>query len=140
MDLTIKPVASRGELKRFIYLPEKIHATHQTWVPPLYIHEWEYFNPKKNPAFFYCDTILLLAWRGEEVVGRIMGIINHRYNTLRKEKTARFAYLETWEEEETVHALLDAVEKWARKKDMTKNHWSVRFFRPGPGRISHRRL
>jgi hypothetical protein len=113
-------VGSRGELKKFIYLPEKIHANHHTWVPPLYMIEWQYFNPKKNPAFPDCDTILLLAWRGSEVVGRIMGIINHRYNALREEKTARFAYLETWEEEGTVHALLGAVEDWARERGMTK--------------------
>jgi hypothetical protein len=49
-----------------------------------------------------------------------MGIINHRYNDLREEKTARFAYLETREEERTVHALLAAVEDWAREKSMTR--------------------
>ncbi|MFZ0930134.1 MAG: hypothetical protein WAN11_16125 [Syntrophobacteraceae bacterium] len=120
MDLEILPVTNRSEMKQFIYLPEKIHSNHHTWVPPLYMQEWQYFNERKNPAFSYCDTALLLARRGKEVAGRIMGIINHRYNDLRGEKTARFAYLETWEEERTVHALLAAVEDWAREKGMTR--------------------
>lgn len=120
VDLEIRPVANRSELKKFIYLPEKVHSNHHTWVPPLYVSEWQYFDRRKNPAFSYCDTRLLLAHRGKEVVGRIMGIVNHRYNDLREERTARYAYLETREEERTVHALLAAVEDWARGKGMTR--------------------
>ncbi len=120
MKITIKEVKSRKDLREFIYLPEKIHATHKTWVPPLYFDEWKYFNPKKNKAFSYCETTLLLALREEQVVGRIMGIINNRYNSYKKEKTARFGYLETWEDEEVVRALLEKVENWAKERGMEK--------------------
>jgi len=120
MDLRIEEVKDRRDLKKFIYLPEKIHADHKNWVPPIYMDEWTYFNPKKNKAFAYCDTILLQASKGKKLVGRIMGIINSRYNEYRKEKTARFGHLETWEDREVVHALLSHVEEWARKKGMNK--------------------
>lgn len=120
MDIEIREVKNHKDLKRFIFLPEKIHAHHPNWVPPIYFDEWKYFNQEKNKAFVYCDTILLLAFRGKEAVGRVMGIINPRYNEQRKEKTARFGYLETWEDQEVVHALLSAVEDWARKKGMTR--------------------
>lgn len=120
MNLRLKEVKSRKDLKEFIYLPKKIHADHKNWVPPIYMDEWKYFNPKKNKAYSYCDTILLLAFRGGSPVGRIMGIINSRYNQYRKEKTARFGYLETREDREVVHALLAHVEDWARQKGMTK--------------------
>ena len=53
-------------------------------------------------------------------VGRAMGIINHRYNEHRNEKTARFGYLETYEDQEAFHALLGYIEDWARAKGMTK--------------------
>jgi hypothetical protein len=120
MKVTIKEVKSRKDLNKFIYLPEKIHADHETWVHPIYMDEWAYFDAKKNKAFSYSDTILLLAHRGDDVVGRIMGIINSRYNEYTKEKTARFGYLETWEDEEVIGALLQAVEDWAREKGMIK--------------------
>ena len=120
MALEIRGVKNRKDLKTFIYLPEKIHANHENWVHPIYMDEWNYFNPKKNKSFTYCDTILLLAFREGKPVGRIMGIINSRYNEQRNEKTARFAYLETWEDEEVVHALLSQVEEWARQKGMTR--------------------
>lgn len=120
MEIILKEVKNRKDLKTFIYLPEKIHAGHKNWVPPLYMEEWNYFNPKKNKSFSYCDTIIVLAFKGEKPVGRIMGIINNRYNEVTHEKTARFGYLETWEDEEVVHALLNFVEEWARKKGMSK--------------------
>ena len=120
MDIEIREVKTRKDLKKFIYLPEKIHENHANWVHPIYMDEWNYFNPKKNEAFSYCDTIILLAFRGEEAVGRIMGIINSRYNEHKNEKTVRFGYLETWEDEEVIRALLNHVEDWARNKGMTK--------------------
>jgi hypothetical protein len=53
------------------------------------------------------------------VVGRIMGIINHRYNKTHKENHARFGFLECWNETEVASALLNLVEDWAREKEMT---------------------
>ncbi|NIM91196.1 MAG: hypothetical protein GTO17_09640 [Candidatus Aminicenantes bacterium] len=120
MALEIREAKDRKDLRTFIYLPEKIHANHENWVHPIYMDEWSYFNPQKNKAFAYCDTILLLAFREGKPVGRIMGIINSRYNEQRKEKTARFACLETWEDKDVVHALLSQVEEWARQKGMTR--------------------
>ncbi|MFP4081311.1 MAG: hypothetical protein ACLFVG_00990 [Candidatus Aminicenantes bacterium] len=120
MNIEIKEVQDGRDLKTFIYLPEKIHAHHETWVPPIYWDEKRYFNPKKNKAFSYCPAILLLAVKEKEVVGRIMGIINSRYNQFRKQKTARFGYLEAWKDEPVVRALLSAVEKWAKTKGMKK--------------------
>jgi GNAT superfamily N-acetyltransferase len=120
MALEIREVENRKDLKTFIYLPEKVHANQENWVHPIYMDEWNYFNPQKNKAFTYCNTILLLAFRNGKTVGRIMGIINSRYNEQRKEKTARFAYLETWEDRDVVLALLSQVEEWARKKGMTR--------------------
>lgn len=119
-ELKIREVASRKDLKKFIFLPEKIHAGHTTWVPPIYQEEWQYFNPKKNPALSYCERILLLAFRGEEVVGRVMGVVNPRHNDVAHELTARFALLETRQDSQVVRALLDVVENWAREKGMSK--------------------
>ena len=120
MDVEIKEVISRRELRTFILLPKKIHALHKNWVPPIYMDERKYFNPKKNKAFSYCHTLLLLAFRESNVVGRVMGIINSRYNHYRNERTARFGYLDTEKDEEAVNALLGFLEDWARKRGMNK--------------------
>jgi GNAT superfamily N-acetyltransferase len=116
MAYTITPVRSRRELRTFIYLPEKIHRHHTNWVPPVYMDEWVFFDPKKNPAFAHSDTLLLLAWEGKRPVGRIMGIINHKYNQKHGENDARFFALECYEEYGIAAVLLGAVEAWAREK------------------------
>ena len=114
-QITIQEVKSKNELKKFIHLPAAIHQNHANWVPPIYMDDWEFFNPKKNKSFDSCDTILLLAYRGEEVVGRIMGIIHRKYHEMHQEKRGRFAFLETWNDEAVGSALLRTVENWANE-------------------------
>ena len=116
MEITIKEVSGKRELRHFIHLPAKIHRGHSNWVPPVYMDERVFFNPRKNTAFSYSDTLLLLAWRGTVPVGRIMGIINRTYNLEKNENYARFCFLETFEEPEVASALLAHVESWAREK------------------------
>ena len=73
MEIQIKEVKNKSDLREFIYLPEKIHKDHKNWVPPIYMDDWDFFNSKKNKSFKYSDTILLLACKGDVVVGRCMG-------------------------------------------------------------------
>ncbi len=120
MKVTIQPVRTRKDLRKFIYFPEKIHKDHKTWMYPLYTDEWTFFNPKKNKSFQHSDTVLYLAYKGDEVAGRIMGIINHRYNEIHKEKDGRFVFMESYDDQEVAHALITAVEEWARGKGMTR--------------------
>lgn len=120
MEILIKPVCSRRDLRTFIHLPAKIHKGHDNWIPPLYSDEWEFFNHKKNKAFEYCDVIMLLAYRGRSVAGRIMGIINRTYNGLHRENHARFNFLETWDDREVSEILIRHVEDWARIRGMEK--------------------
>ena len=87
MSIQLKEVSNRNDLKKFIYLPAAIHRNHEHWLPPIYRSEWKFFNPAKNRAFAYCDAIRVLALDGQKPVGRILGIINKRYNDLHNEKT-----------------------------------------------------
>jgi GNAT superfamily N-acetyltransferase len=120
MDIQVKPVCKRRDLKVFIHLPAKIHKGHSNWIPPLYSDEWAFFDARKNKSFGYSDVIMLLAYRDGEPVGRIMGIINRKYNEMHGEKHARFNYLEVWDDPEVSRMLIRHVEDWARIKGMEK--------------------
>lgn len=120
MPVEVRPVSGRRDLRRFIHLPARLHRDHALWMPPIYADEWAWLNPRKNRAFGYCDTTIVLAWRDREVVGRIVGIINRRHNEHTGERTARFACLECIEDRTVTHALLAHVEEWARSRGMTK--------------------
>ncbi|NOX85519.1 MAG: hypothetical protein GXO86_06090 [Chlorobi bacterium] len=119
-NIEIVEVKNKRLLRAFIHLPAKIHKGHANWVPPLYMDEWEFFNTKKNEAFSYSDTILLLAYENGKCVGRIMGIINHKYNTEHNENDARFFLIETYNDYTVARTLLKAIEDWALSKKMTK--------------------
>lgn len=114
MEIVLKEVLTKKDLKEFVKLPARIHQGHKNWIPPLYMDEWDFFNPLKNKSFGYCSHIRLLAWRDKEIVGRIMGLINHRYNQVKGENNARFSYLETYNDQEVAHLLLSRVESWAK--------------------------
>ncbi|MFH1946157.1 MAG: hypothetical protein ABIJ35_07165 [Acidobacteriota bacterium] len=120
MSVQIKEIETKKELKDFIYLPERIHKDHATWVHPIYMDEKVFYDPKKNKSFAFCDAVRILAYRDGRLVGRCMGIINRRYNEMKNEKAARFSFLETYEDREVVNALIKKVEDWAREKGMTK--------------------
>jgi len=120
MEVVVKEVVTKKDLNAFIKLPASIHKGHQNWIPPIYMDEKDFFNPQKNGSFKYCSHIMLLAFRNEKVVGRIMGLINHRYNQSKNENNARFSYLETYNDQEVVHSLISEVENWARAQGTEK--------------------
>jgi hypothetical protein len=120
LAITIQEVTTSRQMHQFIHLPAAIHKNHSNWVPPIYMDEKDFFNPKKNKSFQSCDTILLLAYKGEEVVGRIMGIVHRKYNADHDAKDARFAFIETWNDESVATALLHYVENWGKEKGMEK--------------------
>lgn len=119
-EITVKEVVSRKELRDFIYLPEKVHKNDPVWLPPIYMDDRVFFNKKKNKSFKYADALLLLAYRDQKPVGRIMGIINRRYNEIHQEQHGRFCFMECYNDQEVFHALLVRVEEWARENGMTR--------------------
>jgi hypothetical protein len=120
MALEVAEIRNRRELREFIYLPAKVNRTNPLWIPPIYMDNWKFFDRKKNRAFQHADAVLALARRDGRVVGRIMGIVNRRYNELRQERTGRFGFLECYEEQDTFNALLAFVENWARGLGMNR--------------------
>lgn len=116
--IQLKEVHTKKDLRTFIRLPFQIHKAHKEWLPPLITDEWKVFDRTKNHAFEHCDTILLLAEKAEKPVGRIMGIINHTYNTGNHEKNVRFCFLECFDDAEVYDLLIKAVEDWGRDQGM----------------------
>lgn len=119
-EITIKEVTTRRDLRDFIYLPEQVHRNEPEWLPPIYMDEWLLFDKKKNKSFGYADGLLLLAYRDGRPAGRIMGIINRRYNEINNENHGRFCFMECYNDQEVFHALINKIEEWARQNGMTR--------------------
>ncbi len=119
-EIVIKEVLTRKDRHVFIYLPEKVHKNDPDWLPPIYMDERELYNKKKNKSYKYADALLLLAFRDKIPVGRIMGIVNNRYNSINNEQDGRFCFMECYNDIEVFHALITKIEDWARQKGMKK--------------------
>jgi hypothetical protein len=119
-ELIIKEVLTKKELRDFIYLPERVHKHEPDWLPPIYMDEWELYDKKKNKSYQYADAILLLAYRDNKAVGRIMGIVNNRYNAIHEEQHGRFCFMECFNDREVFHTLITKVEVWVKEKGMIK--------------------
>jgi hypothetical protein len=119
-ELVIKEVLTKKDRREFIYLPEKVHKNEPEWLPPIYMDEWELYDKKKNKSYQYADALLLLAYRDNKPVGRIMGIINNRYNSINNEQHGRFCFMECYNDKEVFHTLISRIEEWARNKGMIR--------------------
>jgi hypothetical protein len=119
-EVIIREVTTKSDKRDFIYLPLKIHRDDANWLPPIYDDEWKLFDQKNNKSYLYADTVLYLAYRDKKIVGRVMGIINRRYNEIHNEQHGRFCFMECFEDQDIVHALILKVENWAREKGMVK--------------------
>jgi ribosomal protein S18 acetylase RimI-like enzyme len=119
-EIIIKEVLTKKDTKEFIYLPEKVHKGHDSWLPPIYMDEWELYDKKKNKSYQYSDAVLYLAYKDNKAAGRIMGLINNRYNEIHNEKHGRFCFMECYNDPDVFHALISKVEEWAKAKGMIR--------------------
>jgi len=113
--LSVRSVASRREFRRFIDYAYERNAADPHWISPLRIAEHERLTAKKNPFFDHADVELLLARRGNRVVGRIAAIDDRLHNATHHDNLAMFGFFEA-DDAETARALLGAVEAWARSR------------------------
>ncbi|HEU4392193.1 MAG TPA: GNAT family N-acetyltransferase [Solirubrobacterales bacterium] len=112
-SVSIRPVRTRRELKRFVKVPFGLHRDHPQWVPPLIFERMQFLDPKKNPWFEHGEAEFFVAERDGEPVGRISAHLDHRWDEYRGGRDAMFGFFESAEGPEVAQALLDAAGEWA---------------------------
>jgi hypothetical protein len=118
MSLEIREVRTAREMRRFVKFSLKLYKGHPYYVPALIFDEINTFNPDKNPAFEFCESVCYLAYRDGEIVGRIAGFINHNANDFWKVNNVRFGWFDVIDDIEVSRALTDAVANWGKAKGM----------------------
>lgn len=127
MSVIIKKVNTKDEIKSFVNFGASLYEGNEYYVPPLVYDELATLNRTKNPAFDHCDAAYFMAYRNDEIVGRIAVIINHKANEIWKERQARFGFVDFIDDNEVVDALFGAAESWARFRGMEKIHGPMGF-------------
>ncbi|RKN81422.1 GTP cyclohydrolase [Ulvibacterium marinum] len=107
--VTLKEVISKSELKKFVKFPFNLYKGSQYWVPPIIKEELETFDKTKNPAFKTADTWFFLAYKNQEIVGRVVAIINWLEINEQKIRKIRFGWFDFIDDTEVSEALLKKV-------------------------------
>jgi GNAT superfamily N-acetyltransferase len=127
MGVVIREVKSNKELKKFIWFGINLYKNCEFAAPPLMMDDLLNLKKGSNPALEFCETAYFMAYRDEQVVGRIAGIINPISNKTWDQKYARFGWVDFIDDKEVSKALFEAAENWARSKGMTSVHGPLGF-------------
>lgn len=119
--LEIRPIEpTRANLKAFTQFQIDLYKGNPFFVPPLIRDDVDTLDPRKNPAFEFCETRYFLAYKNGKIVGRIAAILNHRVNEDHGHSDMRFGFIDFIDDREVSGGLLKAVEEWAREKGMKR--------------------
>lgn len=127
MSLILKEVSTNSDLKKFVNFQYSLYKENKFWVPPLKKEELFSLRRDKNPAFEFCETRYWLAYKNNEIVGRVAAIINKKFNDKFNKRIMRFGWIDFIDDQEVSDLLLDSVEKWAIEKNMNEIHGPLGF-------------
>ncbi len=127
MAITVRPISGKKGMKEFVRFRIDLYRDSPYAVPPLYMDEMTTLDPKKNPAFEFCEAQCFMAFDGEKPVGRICAMINRRANEVWKTQSGRFGFLDFVDNEAVSKALFTAAEDWVKAKGMHSIHGPLGF-------------
>jgi GNAT superfamily N-acetyltransferase len=127
MEIEIKEVTNLKELKAFIHFPHTLYSGNPYWVPSLTFDELNTLRRDKNPAFEYCEAVYWLAYRKDQIVGRVAAILNHRHLEKWKQPYLRFGWIDFIDDPLVSAALMQTIEAWAKETGMTAVHGPLGF-------------
>jgi len=116
VSVEVTPVSGRRDLKAFIDVPFRVHASHPLWVPPLKLERRLFLSRRMNAFFSHGEAEYFLARRGGRVVGRISAHVNDAFNDHQHKNWGWFGWLELEDDQEVLDALLEAAETWLRAR------------------------
>ncbi|HTQ37122.1 MAG TPA: hypothetical protein VMH77_08805 [Steroidobacteraceae bacterium] len=114
-------------MRQFVRFRIDLYRDSPYAIPPLYMDELTTLDPKKNPAFQFCEAQCFMAFDGDRPVGRICAIVNNRANEVWKNRSGRFGFVDFIDDEAVSRALFAAAEDWARSRGMHSIHGPLGF-------------
>ena len=119
MDVTIKEVRTKSDLRKFVHFPNELYKDNPYYVPQIESMDRDTLTPSKNHAFEICEGKYWLAYDEKgHVVGRVAGIINRSYNEKVGEKICRFGWIDFIDDRSVSEALMKTVENYAKENGL----------------------
>ena len=116
--ITLKEVQTKKDLKAFVKFPFKLYKDSEYWVPPIISQEIKTFSKKENPVFKDAEARLFLAYKNNDIVGRIAAIINRLEIKSQNQKKMRFGWFDFNDDLEVSQTLLNEVERIGKEHQL----------------------
>lgn len=125
--MTLKEVKTAKDLKAFVMFPYQLYKDSKYWVPPIISEEIKTFNKNENPVFENAEATLFLAYRNNNIVGRVACIINGLEVNKQGIKKMRFGWFDFEDDLEISQALFNKVEEIGRHHNLEYTEGPVGF-------------
>ena len=119
-SLRIVPVSTRAQQRAFIDYAWELYADDPNWMPPLRMNQREMLNFKQHPYYDRNKIQTFLAYRADQVVGRIAAMTNVDHNERYQEHRGFFGFYESADDATVAQALFDAARDWLRAQGLTE--------------------
>lgn len=119
-DIKVKQVLNSSDLELFIKFPMELYKGNPYYVPPLINEEKSIWVKEENPALQYSEAAQFLAYKGENIVGRIAVMINHKEEKDLGIRKVRFGWLDFIDDIEVSKSLIDTAIEYAKSKGISK--------------------
>ena len=116
--ISIKEVKDKKGMKQFVMFPFSLYKNNTYWVPPIINDELANFNANSNPIFEHANANFFLAYKNNEIVGRIIAIVNTYEVKKQNIKKMRFGWFDFIDDHEVSKALLDKVKTIGKSNNL----------------------
>lgn len=113
-------------LRVFVSFPWQLYRGNPYWTPPLTAEllgnsllKMPGLLTPSHPYHRGAEVTHFLAWRRDQLVGRISAAINHRFNEYHKGRFGFFGFFDVVNDYEVARVLLDRVCDWVSKRGIT---------------------
>jgi hypothetical protein len=118
--VTIRPVKSKADKKRFVDFVWDVYKDDPAWVPPLKGEVHGLITPGKNPWFEHARAQFWIAERDGKLVGRISAQVDELVQQHMHKGIGNWGMFEALDEE-SARSLIATAEDWLRAQGMTSS-------------------
>ncbi|HIF85002.1 MAG TPA: N-acetyltransferase [Flavobacteriaceae bacterium] len=115
----IKIATTLEDYKAFVNFPFKLYKNSKYWVPPISNEELEMMDKTKNPVFKNAEAEYFLAYKNNEIVGRIAAIVNWLEVKEQNKNKVRFGWYDVIDDLKVSKKLIEAVIEFGKERKLS---------------------
>lgn len=116
--IKIVEAKTKKELKKFVDIPFYLYKNDPYWVAPLKDEQLKKLMGVNNPLFDQGDHAFFIAYKDEEIAGRILVGIEEKLNKDKHKKEGYISLVECIDSTEVFQALTDKCEEWLKARNI----------------------